>query len=45
MSKKSNIKIAVKKAMLHYYKVGMTNTANNVYKDIITAIDKAFKPK
>lgn len=45
MSKKSYIKHAVKQAMSNYYKAGHTNTANAVYKDIIKAIDKAFKQK
>lgn len=45
MSKKSNIKIAVKRAMKNYYKSGMTNTAHRVFTEINQAIDKAFKQK
>lgn len=43
MSKKSKIKLAIKKAMSHYYKSGFTNTASRVKKDIWLAVDKAFK--
>ena len=45
MSKKSTIKIAVKRAMKNYYKSGMTNTADRVFKKINQAINKALKQK
>jgi len=41
--KKSKLKLAVKNAMKHYYKLGLTHTASNVRKDIMDAIDKAYK--
>ena len=45
MSKKSKIKLAVNKAMKHYYKSGLTNTAGAVRKEILKEIDKVFKEK
>lgn len=44
MSKKSTIKIAVKRAMKNYYKSGITNT-HRVFTKINQAINKALKQK
>lgn len=43
--KKSKLKLAIRKAMTHYYKTGMTNTAKNVENSIFKAIDKEYKNK
>lgn len=43
--KKSRLKRAVKDAVNIYYKTGMTNTANQVYKLTIGSIDRAYKEK
>lgn len=43
--KKSTLKLAIRKAMIHYYKGGMTNTAKNVEESICKSIDRAYKLK
>ena len=43
--KKIQLKFAVKQAMRHYYKTGMTNTAASVLTEINKSIDLAYKKK
>lgn len=43
--KKSKLKLAIREAMLNYYKSGMTNTAKNVEDFLFKVIDKEYKKK